>query len=347
LSITRICAIKRIMSQIRNVTVLVDETTIPASDPDFANLAKTPITEYHVIRALRGLGHEVSVLGVTDNVPALVNTLAEQKPDLVFNLTEQFGGDRRLDKNIAALLEILGIPFTGSGATGLMLCRDKRLCKQLLSHYRIRVPGFVSLPLNQPIRAPKTLGYPLVVKPAFEDSSEGISNASLVAGETALAERTRFVHERWEQPVIAEEYIEGRELYVTILGNSKLVVYPIRECFFNYDGDEGPALATYRVKWDREYREKWNITFGFAELDRAMVRRIERICKKVYRALQIRDYGRIDLRLTPDDKLVVLEANPNPDLAYGEDVAEAAGRGGISHEKLIDRIVHLALSRYK
>jgi D-alanine-D-alanine ligase len=201
--------------------------------------------------------------------------------------------------------------------------------------------------LNQPIRAPKTLGYPLVVKPAFEDSSEGISNASLVAGEAALAERTRFVHERWEQPVIAEEYIEGRELYVTILGNNKLVVYPIRECFFNYDGDEGPALATYRVKWDREYREKWNIAFGFAELDRAMVRRIERICKKVYHVLQIRDYGRIDLRLTPDDKLVVLEANPNPDLAYGEDVAEAAERAGLSHEELIDRIVKLALRRYK
>lgn len=335
------------MSRILNITVLVDEATIPADDPDFANVAETPITEYHVIRALRSLGHRVSVLGVMDNVAALVNTLTEQKPDLVFNLTEEFGGDRRLDKNIAALLEILGVPFTGSGATGLMLCRDKRLCKQLLSHHRIRVPGFVSLPLNQPIRAPRTLGYPLVVKPAFEDGSEGIANASLVAGEAALAERTRFVHNRWEQPVIAEEYIKGRELYITILGNNKLVVYPIRECFFNYDGDEGPALATYRVKWDREYRQKWNITFGFAELDEAMVVRIDRVCKKVYHVLQIRDYGRIDLRLTPDDKLVVLEANPNPDLARGEDVAEAAERGGISHEELIDRIVNLAMRRYR
>ena len=161
------------------------------------------------------------------------NLLASKQaifPDLVFNLTEQFGGDRRFDKNIAALLEILDIPFTGSGATGLMLCRDKRLCKQLLSLHRIRVPGFAFLPLNRAVRVPKTLRYPLVVKPAFEDSSEGISNASLAANEEALRERVQFVHEGWQQAVIAEEYIEGRELYVSVLGNKRLVVLPIREC---------------------------------------------------------------------------------------------------------------------
>ena len=149
-----------------------------------------------------------------------------------------------------------------------MLCRDKRLCKQLLSLHKIRVPGFVSLPCDRAIRVPKHLRYPLVVKPAFEDSAEGISNASIVANEAALKDRVKFVHQRWMQAVIAEEYIEGRELYVSILGNKKLAVLPIRECSFNPGVNQGPSLATYRVKWNDEYRKKWNIRFEFASLNR-------------------------------------------------------------------------------
>ncbi len=328
------------------ITALVDESARPANDPDFTESPEVPTTEHHVIETLRELGHEVSVLGLAEDIPAVVTALTDRRPDIVFNLTEQFGGDRRYDKNIAGLLELLGIPFTGSGAMGLMLCRDKRLCKQLLSHHRIQVPGFASLPIGRAVRVPKSLRFPLVVKPAFEDSSEGISNASLVSTLAALEERTRFVHERWGQPVIAEEYIEGRELYVAVLGNNRLKVFPPRECFFEHNGD-GPTLATYRVKWNRRYREKWNIQFGFAELDRRVLENIERVCKKVYRVLQIRDYGRIDLRLGTDGRLVVLEANPNPDIAYGDEVAEAAERAGLSYEQLIERIIELALRRYR
>jgi len=172
--------------------------------------------------------------------------------------------------------------------TGLLLSRDKRLCKQLLSLYKIRVPRFISLPQNKAIRLPKLLHFPLVVKPAFEDSSEGISNASRVDNEEALRERVQFIHERWQQAAIAEEYIEGSELYVGVLGNKRLSVLPIRACHFDFDGNEGPCLATYRVKWNAEYRKKWNITFGFAELDPAIVKNVERVCKRVYRVLQIR-----------------------------------------------------------
>ncbi|MHC4540331.1 MAG: D-alanine--D-alanine ligase family protein [Planctomycetota bacterium] len=304
------------MSRKLDIMVLMDGTAVPDNDPEFTQIPAVPTTEHHVIGALRELGHNVSIQPVEEDVGKIVAALTRGKPDLVFNLTEQFAGDRRFDKNIAALLEILDIPFTGSGAMGLMLCRDKRLCKQLLGLHRIRVPGFVSLPLSRPVRVPKTVHYPLVVKPAFEDSSEGISNASLASNEDALQERVRFVHDGWQQAAIAEEYIEGRELYVG-------------------------------VKFNAEYRKKWNITFGFAELEPATLKAVERICKRVYRVLQIRDYGRIDLRLTADSKLVVLEANPNPDIAYGEEVAEAAERGGISYEQLIARILHLALHRYK
>ena len=329
-----------------NVTVLVDATTVPANDPDFTGNPEVPTTEHHVAGALRCLRHSVSILAVADDIAVIVQSLTEDKPDIVFNLTEQFAGDRRLDTNITSLLEMLGVPFTGTGPTGLLLCRDKRLCKQLLSLHKIRVPAFVSLPLNRAIRVPKSMRYPLVVKPAFEDSSEGISNASLVTDENALRERTQFVHQRWEQPVIAEEYIEGRELYVSIIGNKKLALLPIRECLFDSNGNEGPILATYRVKWNEQYRKKWNIKFGFANLEPPIVKKIQHVCKKVFRILQLRDYGRIDLRLTPDNKLVILEANPNPDIAYGEEVAEAAERAGIHYENLIDHILHLAVRRY-
>lgn len=335
------------MSRKLHVTVLVDAAEITDDDPNFEVQPEVPTTEYHVISALWNLGHEVSVLGAVSDIGTIAGTLTAQNPDLVFNLTEAFEGDRTQDKNIAALLEMLGVPFTGTGAAGLMLCRDKRLCKELLSLHKIRVPSFFSLPKGHKIPIAKTVRYPMVVKPALEDSSEGISNASLVNNSTELQERARFMHERWQQPAIAEEYIEGRELYVSILGNKKLTVLAPRECSFDSNGGAGPQLATYRVKWNEQYREKWNIRFGFAELDPMTMKNIEHICKKVFRVLQLRDYGRIDLRLTQDGKVVILEANPNPDLAYGEEVAEAADKSGLTYEQLIDRIIHMALRRYK
>ena len=335
------------MTRRLHVAVLVDPGTIPPEDPQFRDVSGKRITEYHVCEALRTLGHRISVLGFEYDVASVVRTLIGHSPDLVFNLTEHFCGDRQYDKNIAALLELLDLPFTGAGPVGLLLCRDKRLCKQLLTLHKIRVPNFLSLPHNRPVRIPKNVSFPLIVKPAFEDSSEGISNASIVYDEEALQERTAFLHERWKQPAIAEEYIEGRELYVSVLGNKRLAVLPPRECFFNAQGREGPVILTYRCKWDDAYREKWQIGFGFAELDPVVLNNVERICKRAYRVLQLQDYGRIDMRLTPDGKLVVLEANPNPDIAYGEEVAEAAARAGIDYEPLIDKIIRLALRRYK
>jgi D-alanine-D-alanine ligase len=329
-----------------NITVLIDEVEIPANDPDLLAAPEEASTEYHVTGALRALGHNISVLGAAKNIEEMAAELKRQEPDLVFNLTEHLEGDRRFDKNIAALLEMSEIPFTGAGSTGLLLSRDKRLCKQLLGLYKIRVPKFVSFPLSKTIRPPKKLLFPLVVKPAFEDSSEGISNASIVESKDALKERVKFVHEKWQQAAIAEEYIEGRELYVSILGNKKLCVLPIRECHFDPKENDGPCLATYRVKWNEEYRKKWNIKFGLAKLETPVVKKIERICKKVYRVLQLRDYGRIDLRLTADNKICILEANSNPDLAYGEEVAEAAEKAGVSYENLIKRILNTALKRY-
>ncbi|MBN1806294.1 MAG: ATP-grasp domain-containing protein [Sedimentisphaerales bacterium] len=329
-----------------NITVLVDIAEIPPEDPEFFGKNGHRSTEHNVIGALRNLGHRVSILGSTENIEDTIVQLREQEPDLIFNLTEHLGGNRKFDKNIAALLEIFGIPFTGANSTGLLLSRDKRLCKQLLSLHRIRVPKFISLSPKKVIKLPKNLDFPLVVKPALEDSSEGISNASVVWKEETLKERVKFVHEKWKQAVIAEQYIEGRELYVSILGNKKLYVLPIRECSFNTEDNKGPCLATYRVKWNEEYRDKWNIKYGFAKLEVPLIKKIERVCKKVYKVLNLRDYGRIDIRITPNNKIYILEANSNPDLAHGEDVAESAEQCGISYESLIKRIVNTASKRY-
>lgn len=333
------------MSKTLKITVLVDASTIPDDDPEFLDPKGKSATEYHVVEALRMLGHNISIIDVFDNLEAIIRDLKEAQPDLVFNLTEQYYGERCWDKNITAVLELLQIPYTGTGTVGLMLCRDKRLCKQLLGLHKVRVPDFISLPWNRTIRIPKKIHFPLVVKPALTDGSEGISNASLVSTHDALVERTHFIHERWQQDVIAEEYIEGRELYVTVLGNKRLKVFPARECLFDFDGDEGPSLATYRVKWNAKYREQWGIHFGFAELDEETERRIGRICKRAFRTLHLRDYARIDLRLRPDGNIYILEANPNPDLAFGEEVAEAAERAGCSYENLIAQIIKQALKR--
>jgi D-alanine-D-alanine ligase len=333
------------MKRSLKITVLVDAATVTTEDPEFNNPTGKKITEYHVIEALRLLGHTVSVIGVFDNLESMIHDLKAIKPDLVFNLTEQYFGERRWDKHLAGVLELLQLPYTGCGAEGLMLCRDKRLCKHLLGLHKIRVPDFLSLPWNHTIRIPKKIHYPLVVKPALADGSEGISNASLVSTPEALKERTEFIHDRWQQDVIAEEYIEGRELYVSVIGNKRLKVYPARECLFNFDGVRGPNLATYRVKWNDDYREKWGIEFGFAELDDDTQKRIAKVCKKVFRVLHLQGYGRIDLRLRPDGKIYILEVNPNPDLAYGEEVAEAADKAGISYEQLIAKIIRLSLER--
>ncbi len=330
-----------------DIVVLVDVATIDPDDPDFRISPDEPVTEYHVIESLRELGHTVRVVGAINDVPGLADVLTRPRPDLVFNLTEHLEGDRTFDKNIASFIEILNLPYTGAGSVGLMLCRDKRLCKELLRLHRIRVPEFFSFAVNKRIRIPKNIHYPLVVKPALEDSSEGISNASLVNNDDALRERVQFVHDRWAQPVIAEEYIDGREFYIAIVGNSRLKVFPPRECFFDHDRTDGPMMATYRVKWNKKYREKWGVHFGFADLEPGLFKMIERISKRVYRVLHLQDYGRIDVRMTPDNKLVILEANPNPDLAYGEEVAEAAEKAGLTHCQLIDRIIYEAMKRYE
>jgi len=187
-----------------NITVLMDTACIPEETPDFLGGNIEPSTEYHVVDSLRELGHYVRICGVGDKVVPIVHELSDHRPDIVFNLVEQFRDDRRMDHHVAGLLELMNIPFTGTGSLGLLLCRNKGLCKQLLRARKIRVPDFIVIPPERKMRVPRALRFPLVVKPLFEDGSDGISKSSLVKEEKELLDRAQMVHERFHQAAIAE-----------------------------------------------------------------------------------------------------------------------------------------------
>jgi D-alanine-D-alanine ligase len=330
------------------IVVLIDPESFVPEDPQLEHGPGDVCmeVEFHVAHALRELGHEVQVHVFSPDIAENLQQLREAGADLAFNLTEHYGGNRRMDKNIAALLDLVGIPYTGSGPTGLMLCRDKALCKRLLSHHRIRVPDFALLRRGE-TTVRRKLHYPLVVKPLYEDGSDGITLGSLVHTPEELRDRAAVLHERMKQPVICEEFIEGRELYLGLLGNRRLTALPARECRFNSAKATAPRIATARVKRDAEYCAKWGIAFTDADLDEATMARLARISKRIYRLLHLRDYGRIDVRITGEGDVVFLEANPNPDLTMGDELAEAASRAGIDYDRLVQRILRTALQRYR
>jgi len=319
----------------------------PKEGEDFSRELETEDwrTEADILRALEDLGHERSVVGVFDDVSPIVQRVREYGPDVVFNLTEQFAGHRDLDKSIAAVLDLLGVPYTGAGPMGLGLARDKALAKKILTYHRVGVPAFVAFERGRNVKIPRRMPYPVIVKPLAEDASEGIARASLVSRDSDLRRRVRFIHQSVGTDAIAEEYVEGREVFCSILGNDRLRVLPLREVTMGND-PRRPRFCTYRIKWDPDHRQRWGVEFGFVtDLDREVARRVSRVCKRAYRVLQMRDYARLDLRLAPDGRIVIFEANPNPFLARGEDFAESASEAGIDYPELVDRILALAVRR--
>jgi D-alanine-D-alanine ligase len=237
------------------------------------------------------------------------------------------------------------VPYTGAGPEALMLCKDKALAKKLLAYHRIRVARFLVSSRDRPLRRLGRFAYPAFVKPLGEESSDGIALASLAKNEAEALERARFLHERFESDAMIEEYIEGRELYLGVLGNKRLTVFPPREIFFGEPPQEdSPRFATAKAKWDDAYRKKWKIRNGPAgPLPPALERKLAELARKVYRILNIRGLGRIDARLTQGGEVVVIEANPNPSLAKDDDFAQAAMQVGIGYEALIQRILENAL----
>ena len=214
----------------------------------------------------------------------------------------------------------------------------------MLSYHRVAGAAFVVFPRGRTVRRPRRLRFPLIVKSLTFDASIGISQASVVEDDGKLEERVRFIHESIGTDALVEEYIEGRELYVGILGNQRLQVLPIWELSLAGLPEEARKIATERVKWSMRYQKKHGIKSGLAkDLPEPLVRRIGALCKRVYRNLMISGYARIDLRLAADGRVYLLEANPNPQLAYGEDFAESAEKAGIKYGPLLERILRLGL----
>ena len=324
------------------VLVLFDGTSPTTVDQDFTNELKTKEwkTEADVTAALGEVGHMAEHLAIYDDVDLLRQKLETFAPNVLFNLVEQFRNKSEFDQNIVSFFEMQGLPFTGCGSTGLTLCKHKGISKKILHYHGIHVPNFVVIPRGQRIARLKQPKFPLVVKPVKEEASYGISQASFVDTDEQFRERVAFIHEKYNSDAIAEEYIDGRELYVGLVGNVRLTVLPIRELVFREVPPNEPKIATFKAKWDEEYRKRWGLENRFAEdLDPQLVSHIEETCKRIYRLLTIGGYARIDLRLTADGKVYFIEANPNPILANDEDFALSAAKAGLPYPQLIDRIV--------
>ncbi len=299
-------------------------------------------TEYDVICALRAAGHEVQILGVLDSLTELRVALLDWKPEVVFNLLEEFNGIVTYDQHVVAFLELMRAPYTGCNPRGLLLSRDKVLCKQLLAFHRIPTPQFAVFRRGQHFTVPRRLRPPLFVKSATEDASLGIAQASVVEDMSRLRERVQFVHEQIGSDALVEEYIEGRELYVGVLGNERLTRLPIWEMRFGSLPESLPAIATRKVKWDRSYQKRYDITTcAAAELAPGVLQTLDRLSRRIYRALHLSGYARIDFRVRADGSVFMLEANANPNLTREEDFAESALAAGMNYRELLERIMVL------
>lgn len=303
-------------------------------------------TEYDVSSTLRASGHEVRMLGVQTELAPIRDVVEEWRPDIVFNMLEEFHGESLYAQNVVGLLELLRVPYTGCNPRGMMLARGKDLSKKLLKYHRVPAPAFAVFPMGKKVRRPGRLKFPLIVKSLWEDASLGISQASIVDTDEKLAERVAFIHKRLNTPAIAEQYIEGREIYVGVLGNDRLQVLPVWELSFSNLAEGAHAIATEKVKHDPIYQEKRGILQGPAQnLSPSVVTKIRTMAKRICHTLELDGYCRIDFRLGKDDVPYFIEANPNPEIAASQEFAQAALHAGTSYADLLNKIVLLGLRR--
>lgn len=327
------------------VVVLMHEDLVPPEDVA-GHDAKTAAwrTEYDVVSTLRKLGHEVYPLGVKSDLGVIQSAIAEWKPDIAFNLLEEFDGLAVYDQHVVSYLELLRLPYTGSNPRGLMLARDKVLTKKVLAFHKIPYPEFIEVPQGRTVKRPKSLTFPLIVKSVNEEASLGISQASIVTDDERLAERVVFIHNSVGSGALIERYIEGRELYVGIIGNGQLQVLPVWELIMDKLPEDAKRIATERVKWSRKYQNKYGIISKEADdLPNGKAQAIQDLAKRVYRSLGLSGYARIDMRMDTEGQLYVLEANPNPQIAEDEDFADSAKNVGYEYQELLQELLNVGL----
>jgi D-alanine-D-alanine ligase len=329
------------------ILVLVHETLVPPKTLRGvrARDAAEYRTEFDVISCLRQCGHDVQPIGIGDSLTELRTTMADWQPQICFNLLEEFDGIVTYDQHIVAWLELLRQPYTGCNPRGMMLSRDKVLSKQLLAWHRIPTPQFAVFARGKAIRIPARMRYPLFVKSATEDASLGISQASIVEDAARLRERIAFIHEHTSSDALVEEYVEGREFYVGVIGNDRIRTLPPWEFIFGELKAGRAGIATRKAKWDRAYQARHGITSDVAcDLPDGLAARLDKLARRIYRALHMTGYARMDFRVRADGTTYFLEANANPNVEEEEDFAYAALESGMDYSELLERIIALGLN---
>jgi D-alanine-D-alanine ligase len=326
--------------------VLVDEDEEPVAgdkSPVVRTLDKKEVEE-EVAEALTKLGHEPVMYEIDGTTKSLLG-LARQDCDLVFNLSESFGDDDTADFKIAAFLELLGRKYTGSGTHGLMLAQDKAIAKKIFAFHGIHTPTFAKS-FRGRLDFSHDLQFPVIVKPAREDGSIGIEFSAVVNSIRELMERMDWLHANFDSPVLIEEYIDGREMYVGVLGNDKPEALPVVELDLSKLPDGTPRIAAAEVKWGKGTKAYRDTKSAIAsDLSEEITATLQQTAVAAYQALELRDYGRVDMRLQPDGRVHVIEVNPNPWLSSRAEFAMAARKSGRTYNQLIEEIVELTSSR--
>jgi D-alanine-D-alanine ligase len=320
-------------------------------------MAEPDAVVFQVEEALGRAGHEPTRLEIRTDVATVVRELEESRPELVFNLTEGFGGKSALDSNVAGLLNLLGLRYTGSSPSGLMLAGDKSLTKKVLSFHGVPTPEFATV-YRGALDWSHDLEFPLIVKPPQEDASIGVTTKSVVHDVKELFERIHDLQAVYQSPVLVERFIDGREFYVGVLGNAHAEALPVIELDFTGFPAHLPKVASFDAKWSGgedgggdagsdEHPEFAGTRSIFPEgLDEELEKRMHEVAIDAFQALRLRDYARIDLRVTAAGEIYVIEVNPNCYLEKSGEFARAAAKAGMEHDALIGRIVELASGRY-
>lgn len=329
------------------IIVLMHELLVPPDD--LSGYSEEEMmewkTEYDVVTTLRDLGHEVVSIGVSDELSVIREAIQAVQPHIAFNLLEEFHGVGVYDQHVVSYLELKKVHYTGCNPRGLMLAHDKSLSKKILSWHRIRTPRFFVAFRGRKPRRPARFEFPLLVKSVTEDASLGISNASVVRDDQQLFEQIERVHSELNTDALVETFIEGRELYVGAMGNRRISTLPVWEMVFRNAPKGTPVVATSEVKWNLEVQKKMGVATEQArDIDEKTLDKINSVVRRIYKALSLSGYARMDLRLTPANEVYVLEANPNPNLSFGEDFAESAEQVGFSYDALLQKIITLGLN---
>jgi D-alanine-D-alanine ligase len=301
-------------------------------------------TEFDVRDAIETLGHEVLSIGVSDDLSTIRGAIDAHKPDIAFNLLEEFAGVSHFDQHVVSYLELRKQPYTGCNPRGLTLARDKGVTKKILAYHGLKVPEFATFPMGRATKRPKDLAFPLIVKSLTEEGSLGISGASIVHDDDKLRDRVEFIHRTTNSPAVAEQFIEGREIYVGVMGNSRVMTLPPWEFVMTKKDDDRPLIASDRAKWDPEYQRRMGLKTKPAALSKKMEAELAQLSKRIYRLLGMSGYARLDYRVAEDGDAYLLEANPNPQIAKDEDFALSAKHIGIEYPELVERLLRFGIN---